>query len=103
MALPTSTLNGDPLEAIAFTVGLSFGLSDTTTFNTQFGYVNALARIKADAADIEDKLYKVTANIMWQPVKQMRMGWEVNYGEYTLVDGTTEDGASAMFGTWFFF
>jgi hypothetical protein len=34
---------GDPLEAIAFTVGLSFGLSETTTFNTQFGYVNALA------------------------------------------------------------
>jgi hypothetical protein len=33
---------GDPLEAIAFTVGLSFGLSETTTFNTQFGYVNAL-------------------------------------------------------------
>jgi hypothetical protein len=40
---------------------------------------------------------------MWQPVKQMRMGWEVNWGEYTLVDGTTEDGASAMFATWFFF
>jgi hypothetical protein len=36
-----STLNGDPLEAIAFTVGLSFGLSETTTFNAQFGYVNA--------------------------------------------------------------
>jgi hypothetical protein len=94
-------LNGDPLEAIAFTVGLSFGLSETTTFNAQFGYVNALA-VQADAAD-KDKLYKVTANVMWQPVKQMRMGWEVNWGEYTLVDGTTEDGASAMFATWFFF
>jgi hypothetical protein len=92
---------GDPLEAIAFTVGLSFGLSETTTFNAQFGYVNALA-VQADAAD-KDKLYKVTANVMWQPVKQMRMGWEVNWGEYTLVDGTTEDGASAMFATWFFF
>jgi hypothetical protein len=33
----------------------------------------------------------------------MRMGWEVNYGEYTTVAGDTEDGASAMFGTWFFF
>jgi hypothetical protein len=93
--------NGDPLEAIAFTVGLSFGLSETTTFNAQFGYINALALQNDD--DDKDSLYKVTANVMWQPVKQMRMGWEVNWGEYTEVDGTTEDGASAMFATWFFF
>jgi hypothetical protein len=95
-------VNGDPLEAIAFTVGLSFGLSETTTFNAQFGYVNALWPFRP-MADDKDKLYKVTANVMWQPVKQMRMGWEVNWGEYTLVDGTDEDGASAMFATWFFF
>jgi hypothetical protein len=108
---------GDPLEAIAFTVGLSFGLTETTTFNTQFGYVNALEEQDTSCAstnpdgetpaatsgDCKDKLWKVTANIMWQPVKQMRMGWEINYGEYTRYDGTTEDGASAMFGTWFFF
>jgi hypothetical protein len=94
-------VNGDPLEAIAFTVGLSFGLSETTTFNAQFGYINALALQNDD--DDKDSLYKVTANVMWQPVKQMRMGWEVNWGEYTEVDGTTEDGASAMFATWFFF
>jgi hypothetical protein len=110
-------VNGDPLEAIAFTVGLSFGLSETTTFNAQFGYINALAEqdfagcASTDpdalqhqlAADCKDKLYKVTANVMWQPVKQMRMGWEVNWGEYTRFDGTSEDGASAMFATWFFF
>jgi hypothetical protein len=55
------------------------------------------------STDCKDKLYKVTANVMWQPVKQMRMGWEVNWGEYTRYDGTSEDGASAMFATWFFF
>ena len=92
---------GDPLEAIAFTVGLSFGLSETTTFNAQFGYVNALA-IQNDGTE-KDKLYKVTANVMWQPVKQMRMGWEVNWGEFTEVDGDSYSGASAMFATWFFF
>jgi hypothetical protein len=106
-------VNGDPLEAIAFTVGLSFGLSETTTFNAQFGYINALADsglcwLCMTAPDVthpelKDKLYKVTANVMWQPVKQMRMGWEVNWGEYTRFDGTTEDGASALFATWFFF
>jgi hypothetical protein len=110
-------VNGDPLEAIAFTVGLSFGLSETTTFNAQFGYINALEEqdflgcastdpagaAAAASGDCKDKLYKVTANVMWQPVKQMRMGWEVNRGEYTSFDGTTEDGASALFATWFFF
>ena len=34
--------NGDPLEALAFMVGLSFGLSETTSFNTMFSYVEAL-------------------------------------------------------------
>jgi hypothetical protein len=83
-ASTTSTLHGDPLEAIAFVVGLSFGLSETTTFNTQFSYVNAL-ELQADGDD-KDKLWKVSANVLWQPVKQMRMGWEVNYGEFTTVE-----------------
>jgi hypothetical protein len=91
--------------------------SETTTFNAQFGYINALEEqdflgcastdpagaAAAASGDCKDKLYKVTANVMWQPVKQMRMGWEVNWGEYTRFDGTTEDGASALFATWFFF
>ncbi|MGI9514791.1 MAG: hypothetical protein ACR2OL_17985, partial [Anderseniella sp.] len=67
-------VNGDPLEALAFVVGLSFGLSETTTFNAMFSYTEALE----DQAGIEEEqVYKVHANILWQPVKQMRMGWEV--------------------------
>ena len=64
--------------------------------------VNALA-IADESSDDQDKLYKVTANVMWQPVKQMRMGWEINWGECTRTDGTIEDSASALFGTSFFF
>ena len=94
-------VNGDPLEALAFVVGLSFGLSETTTFNAMFSYAEALE--DQDDGDDKEKLYKVHANILWQPVKQMRMGWEVLWAEYEEQDGTTEDGVRASFATWFFF
>ena len=92
---------GDPLETLAFLVGLSFGLSETTSFNALFSYVEALEDQDEDT-DIE-KAYKVQANILWQPVKQMRMGWEVIWAETETYDGDSEDGVRATFGTWFFF
>jgi hypothetical protein len=101
--------NGDPLEAIAFLVGLSFGLSETTSFNTQFSYVEALedqpyACNEGDCGDPKDKIYKVHANVLWQPVKQMRMGWEVIWARSHFQEsGDHEDGVRATFGTWFFF
>lgn len=51
-------------------------------------------------------------NIIWQPVKQMKMGWEVNYGEakaWTSGDGTRNgpfddtEALQLMWGTWFYF
>jgi hypothetical protein len=92
---------GDPLETLGFLVGLSFGLSDTTTFNTMFSYAENLDG--NPRAGQLDKAYVVHANVMWQPVKQMRMGWEVVWAEKDFDDGTTEDGVRATFGTWFFF
>ncbi len=94
-------VNGDPLETLAFLVGLSFGLSETTSFNALFSYVEALGN-QDEATDIE-KAYKVQANILWQPVKQMRMGWEVIWAETETQAGVSEDGVRATFGTWFFF
>jgi hypothetical protein len=55
------------------------------------------------AADIEDKVYKVHANIMWQPVKQMRMGWEVLWAQKEYTDGSDADAVRASFATYFFF
>ena len=51
----------------------------------------------------KDKIYKVHANVLWQPVKQMRMGWEVIWARSHFEDGEEEDGVRATFGTWFFF
>lgn len=102
--------DGDPLEAIAFMVGLSFNLSETTSFNTQFSYVEALddqpgigSRVNDTREAPKDKIYKVHANVLWQPVKQMRMGWEVIWARSHFEDGEEEDGVRATFGTWFFF
>ncbi len=92
--------NGDPLEALAFIVGLSFGLSETTTFNTMFSYTEAL---EDQFGNEEEEVYKVHANILWQPVKQMRMGWEVLWAHKEFENGDDEDGVRASFATWFFF
>jgi hypothetical protein len=43
-------------------------------------------------------------NIIWQPVKQMKMGWEINYGEAESFDKTIQTEAlQAVWGTWFYF
>ena len=52
------------------------------------------------------------ANILWRPVQQMQLGWEVMWGEYDF-DGSvfmntrggrrSEDAMRAQFGAWFFF
>ncbi|MGB7206024.1 MAG: DcaP family trimeric outer membrane transporter [Anderseniella sp.] len=93
--------NNDPLETMAFLVGLSFNLSETTSFNTMFSYAENVDSAP-QAAQLE-KVYKVHANILWQPVKQMRMGWEVIWAQSEDQAGVEEDGVRATFGTWFFF
>jgi hypothetical protein len=92
---------GDPLETLGFLVGLSFGLSETTTFNAVFSYAENLDG-NPQAGQLE-AAYKVSANILWRPVKQMRMGWEITWAEKEFDDGSTDDGVRATFGTQFFF
>ena len=58
-----------------------------------------------------DELHTVHANIMWQPVKQMRMGWEVadlwadNQGTAVgpLGNRIKDEYLQVQWGTWFFF
>ena len=107
VGMDATDINGDPLETLAFLVGLSFGLSETTSFNAMFSYVEALGT--QDSVDDIETAYKVQANILWQPVKQMRMGWEVIWARSEFqtigedISKGSEDGVRATFGTWFFF
>jgi hypothetical protein len=54
----------------------------------------------------------VHANILWRPVQQMQLGWEVMWGQYDFDGGDfgfasspdrKDDAIRAQFGAWFFF
>lgn len=97
---------GENREALGLMAGVSIPVTDTTTFNVVWDYLDALdgaARDTGAGTRIPDELHTIHANIMWQPVKQMRMGWEVIWAETKEYDGDSDDGIRATFGTWFFF
>jgi opacity protein-like surface antigen len=99
--------------------GLTFNVNDTTSINLGGGW----SHLDNDFADLEDvdgvDVFSAHANILWQPVKQMRLGWEVMWGQYDWDAGdgfddhvcdeegcTAEQKESAIrvqFGAWFFF
>ncbi len=92
---------GKAVEALGFSVGLSFNINDTTTFNTAFGYFDNINNI--GGAGAENTAMTVHANILWKPVSQMQMGWEVMWGEEKFVGGGKRHDLRAQFGTWFYF
>lgn len=90
--------------------GLSFGLTDTTTFNVQYG----ISWMDNELEAVEDHdsvlVQTVHANILWRPVQQMQLGWEVMWGQYDIdssdvafVGRKDDDAIRAQFGAWFFF
>jgi hypothetical protein len=123
-------VDGDLMEAWAIQGGLSFGINETTTFNVGAGYEEYLGELTTNWID---HAVTVHANIMWQPVKQMKLGWEVMWGQINYAgegsctgstfstDGTlppagplavdadfsdctdSYDDVRLQFGAWFFF
>ena len=76
-------------KAWGVTAGLTFNVNDTTSINIEGGYAQ-----NVDAADnpllLVDNVTTVHGNILWQPVKQMRLGWEVMWGRENFVDDKVE-------------
>ena len=72
-------------KAWGVTAGLTFNINDTTSFNVEGGYAQ---NVDADenVLLLVDNVATVHANILWQPVKQMRLGWEVMWGRENFVD-----------------
>jgi opacity protein-like surface antigen len=107
------------------TAGLSFGLTNTTTFNVQYGFnrvnndsgaVPVLANAINEINHVD--VHTIHANILWRPVQQMQLGWEVMWGQYRFSEGSNnaastfndpgfarkkDDALRAQFGAWFFF
>jgi hypothetical protein len=76
---------GQSPEGLGVTAGLTFNINDTTSFNVEGGYAQ---NVDADenVLLLVDNVATVHANILWQPVKQMRLGWEVMWGRENFVD-----------------
>jgi len=101
----TVDANGNPIEAWGMHAGLGFSVSETTTANITFGYEEVLESAPTESAATDfKKAWTVGGNIIWQPVEQMKMGWEINYGEAESFDKTIQTEAlQAVWGTWFYF
>jgi hypothetical protein len=106
----------DNNEVLGLMAGVSVPVTDTMTFNVVWDYLDAqdgAARGFRNAAGqfgrIHDEMHTVHANVMWQPVKQMRMGWEVMYmwaddtDRRVAAAGVKDNYAQIQWATWFFF
>ncbi|QPC41802.1 hypothetical protein HW532_03185 [Kaustia mangrovi] len=104
--------------------GLTFNVTEATSLNVGWGWT------KMDKGDVSDAMSNVTSgsmnseimsvhgNVMWQPVREMRLGWEVIWAQRKYLQGhldtttnpfsayhtkETADAVRAQFGAWFFF
>ncbi len=87
-------------------LGLSFNVTDTTQFNIQYGHANPSGGTAGFTS-----VNTIHANVLWRPVRQMRLGWEIIYGFKRNTTATAavagrrrnEDAIRGQFGAWFFF
>jgi hypothetical protein len=107
-------------KAWGVTAGLTFNINDTTSINVEGGLAQNIDP-EGNELLLVDHVWTVHGNILWQPVKQMRMGWEVMWGKETFTDhtaaclaatdegehhdlcGEESDALRLQWGTWFFF
>jgi hypothetical protein len=77
--------DGTLQRAWGITGGLTFNVNDTTSINLEAGYAK---NIDADQNELltVDNVVTAHGNILWQPVKQMRLGWEAMWGRNELID-----------------
>ncbi len=109
--------NGDPREMWGGVAGLGFAINDATSANIFGGYEKDLESLGSGSAQVGDfsEGWVVGANIIWQPVRQLRLGWEVNYGQASYYNESDcgegenddclsdNDALNLMFHTRFFF
>ena len=91
-------------------VGVSMSVSEATTVNAQFGYsdqdesfANSACAAAVRSAVCVDDVMTIHANILWRPVKQMRLGWEVEWGRNDYYAAASNSQVRGAFGAWFFF
>lgn len=99
------------IEALGIFAGLIFDVTDTTQINLGWG-LTKMDKKDVLATGLNNRNIEVMsahANILWRPVKQLRLGWEVMWGERERTDFTrasntkTDDALRGQFGAWFYF
>ena len=107
--------NGNPTKQWGATIGASMSVNEATTINASFGYTDqkeslantggtgcGVAATGRNASCVTDVM-TVHANVLWRPVKQMRLGWEVQWGRNDYYTAKSNNVARGQFGAWFFF
>ena len=97
---PLFNLAADPAEAWGIMAGINFSVSDATSVNLAWGWSEYLDN---EFFGQNTDSMTIHANVLWQPVRQMRLGWEVHWGEISRNGLADRDSAGAQFGAWFFF
>jgi len=103
--LSGQTLNGEAARQWGANAGLSFDLSDTTGVSLGVLYQQALSDT-ANLADPATSALTAQANVYWQPMSQMRLGWQVMWGEKTYDDAAGDRSSGELrtqIGAWFQF
>ncbi|WP_342643284.1 DcaP family trimeric outer membrane transporter [Rhodoligotrophos ferricapiens] len=104
------------IEALGVFAGLIFDVTDTTQFNVGWGWSDMDRNDVLDTGlnDENVEMMSLHANILWRPVDQLRLGWEVMWGQRERTAGidpaipgsggtVTDDAWRAQFGAWFYF
>jgi hypothetical protein len=80
---------------------VSVGITDEIVLNGAWGYVNFSG---ADTAVGQTEwLQTLHGNLMWQPVPQLKLGFEGMWAQRKIEGTGKVSAARAQFGAWFFF
>ena len=99
-------------NAYGVSVAAAFDVTDTTTITVAWGWDHMHNHFKSLEGIDAVNVMTVHANVLWQPVSQMRLGWELMWGQYdfdagpgfqTNVVGKNRHDFRAQFGSWFYF
>jgi hypothetical protein len=95
-------------EGWGIVAGLNVPINETTSANVQYG-ITVLDNAFLDRVADDLTIQTVHGNILWQPVRQMRLGWEVMWGRYdfdggeSFVGDESGDAIRGQFAAWFYF
>ncbi|MFO1089708.1 MAG: hypothetical protein U1E46_09035 [Hyphomicrobiales bacterium] len=107
MGLHGTTMDGKAVPQWGANAGLSFDLSQTVGANMGVMYQQALGDV-SNMADPASSAVTAQANVYWQPLNQMRLGWQVMWGEKSydqqpVGNDRNSEELRTQIGAWFHF